>query len=373
MGAVLDLCASVSTVPIRRSRPADLLAWMRSHISRKPFLVERDDLDAMQELVLKVVNTREIEAIHADQLTMAQFALEAHGVSRVNGVNSQLVFDAHNAVWMIVERMKQQSSPLLVPILDLEARRIKRYEGQVVRRFDSTMAVSEIDRDALVEASASKGNGTGVDPDIRRRITVVPIGIDTKQNRPVQRSKESTNILSVGSLHYPPNADGVRWFANEVFPLIRAVVPDANLTIVGKNPPRDIRGLKRRGSAAIEVAGYAQDLTPYLKAAAVMVVPVRAGGGMRVRILEGFARGMPMVTTTLGLEGIDAEPGRDILVADSAEEFANAVSRLLRDRGLRADLSGNGRKLVVEKYDWRIALKPLAEIYADAQMEAYAV
>ena len=105
----------------------------------------------------------------------------------------------------------------------------------------------------------------------------------------------------------------------------------------------------------------------------MMVVPVRAGGGMRVRILEGFARGIPMVTTTLGLEGIEAKHTRDILVADTAARFAQQVVRVLRDKQLQADLSDNGRKLVVEKYDWRTALESLNQIYSDAPVEAYAV
>ena len=375
LGPIRDLCASVNTVSIRRSRPADLRAWLRSHASGKPFLVERDDLKALRLLVQKIVADREIEAIHADQLTIAQFALEVRGLSGANGPNPKLVFDAHNAVWTIVERMRQHMPTLLGPVFDLESRRVWDYEGQIVRAFDRILTVSELDRASLIQAGVSRLNGNGAlvdDQGIGHRITVVPIGVDTESLIPVPRPGDSSNILTIGTLLYPPNADGVRWFAKEVFPLIRAIAPEFRLTIVGKNPPGDIRGMERRGSTAIKVTGYVPDLTPFLEAAAVMVVPVKAGGGMRVRILEGFARGMPMVTTAVGLEGIEAEHDRDILIANSVEKFADAVVRLLRDEGKREELSNNGRKLVVEKYEWRTALAPLDEIYADSLTEAHA-
>ena len=171
---VREVCESVCTVPIRRSRPTDLIAWLRSHASGRPFLVERDGLPAMRDLVRRLVVEKEIEAIHADQLTMAQFALEAK--RSLEGTNSypSMIFDAHNAVWRIVERFKEKSPSLMKPILDLETRRIKRYEGQIVRAFDRTLAVSEIDRSALMEASISGANGRGMtngDHPIGRRIS----------------------------------------------------------------------------------------------------------------------------------------------------------------------------------------------------------
>lgn len=331
-------------------------------------------MKAMTELVQEIVASRDIEAIHADQLSMAQFALATGGPSDGNDLELKLIFDAHNAVWTIIERMKRQLPALLGPVIDLESRRIKAYEGQIVRAFDRTLAVSKTDRVSLLQASASGTNrGVAMNTDGTRssRINVVPIGVDTHQLRPISRPVDSKKILTLGTLHYPPNADGVRWFARDVFPLIREGMPGASLTIVGKNPPADIQRLAQEGMIAVE--GYVAELAPYLEAAAILVVPVRAGGGMRVRILEGFARGIPMVTTTLGLEGIEAKPGRDILVADSPAGFAHAASGLLRDKGLRAELSSNGRKLVVEKYDWRTALEPLDEIYSDAPIMAYAI
>ncbi|MFV2044549.1 MAG: glycosyltransferase family 4 protein [Anaerolineales bacterium] len=373
LGPLLDLCASVSTVPIRRSRPADLLAWMRSYVSRRPFLVERDDVKAMTELAHRIVASRGIQTIHADQLTMAQFALGANGVSRASGDNPQLIFDAHNAVWTIVERYARNAPPLMRLLIRIEARKVRQYEGNLLREFDRTLVVSEADRTALLQAVNGGSNGAKpTDGQIASRISVTPIGIDTTEIRPSNANPETSNILALGSLNYPPNADGIRWFANEVFPRVKHGQSEAALTIVGRNPPRAIRNLGERDGHSITVTGYVPDLQPYFDRAALLVVPVRAGGGMRVRILEGFARGMPMVTTTIGLEGIEATPGQEILVADEASEFANAVLALLRDGRLRKSLAENGRRLVERKYDWRRALTPLDEVYSVEAMGARA-
>jgi glycosyltransferase involved in cell wall biosynthesis len=169
--------------------------------------------------------------------------------------------------------------------------------------------------------------------------------------------------MTMGTLHYPPNADGIRWFTQEVFPLVRDHIPKATLTIVGKNPPADFLQLQEQFPGVISVTGYVPDLTPYMEKAAIMVVPVRAGGGMRVRILEAFARGLPVVTTTIGLEGIDARPGEEVLVADTPADFADTVTRLLKDKVLQDNLAAKGRQLAKRCYDWHVILGKMDEIY----------
>jgi glycosyltransferase involved in cell wall biosynthesis len=200
---------------------------------------------------------------------------------------------------------------------------------------------------------------------VNARITVVPIAVDTHELLPVIRRPGSANIITLGTLHYPPNADGIRWFAQEVFPLVRQSTPEATLTIVGKNPPADFLQLQSQFPQTITVTGYVPDLTPYLEQAALMVVAVRAGGGMRVRILEAFARAMPVITTTVGLEGIEAIPGEEVLVSDTPESFAQAVAQLLRDPDAQARLAARGRLLAETRYDWQVVLNRMDEIYRE--------
>lgn len=358
LSALQSICSAVHAVPIRRSRFADVFYMLKSYLSGRPFLIERDDLHPMQETVNRLVQENDFQFIHADQLTMVQFALR--GASAVSGKKPKVIFDAHNAVWTIVERMKENARFFLKPVLAVEARRVKQYEGELLRTVDHVLAVTDIDQKLLEEALRfSKPNESNrVSP-----ITVIPIAVDTQKLQPVNRKVGSKNIVTLGTLHYPPNADGIRWFFNEVFPLVQKRMPDAALTIIGKNPPQDFIELAERNPGVIKVTGYVDDLRPYLEESALMVVPVRAGGGMRVRILEAFAYAMPVVTTTVGLEGIHGTPDHDVLVADTPADFANRTVELLENASLQEKLAINGRELATKKYDWQAVLSAMRPIY----------
>ena len=365
ISSLREVCADVYPIPIRRSRIADMGYWFRSQFTGRPFLVERDDLQAMRTCIYEILSTTHIDCIHADQLTMTQFAFLDLPV------NYPLirVFDAHNAVWTIVERMVKNVPWYVKPIVKMEARRVKHYEGGIVQSFDHTLAVTETDRQYLGEARELFNNRKKIPrANIKRTksqdsITVTPIAVDTELLQPVSRKPHSKNLFTMGTLHYPPNADGIRWFAQEVFPIIRREEPEATLTIAGKNPPTDFERFMQESAGAIKVTGYLPDLRPHLENAAVMVVPLRAGSGMRVRILEAFAQAMPVVTTTVGLEGIDAIPGEEVLVADTPQEFAASVVSLLRDESLQARLAKNGRRLAECCYDWKITLQKMDSVY----------
>ncbi len=354
VSTVREICAQVHVVPIRRSRIADIGYLLRSQFSRRPFLIERDDIRAMRSLINRIVECESVDVIHADQLTMTQFALPfAHRP----GGKPALIFDAHNAVWTIVKRMNETLPFYYKVPLFFEAKRVKEYEAKIVAEFNSTLAVAEPDRLALVSAVQQYY------PESPMPISVIPIAVDTQVIAPVERQTAYLNILTMGTLYYPPNADGIRWFIQDVFPLVRQSLPQIKLTVVGKNPPKDFLRFADESQGSIIITGYVPDLDPYFAESTIMVIPVRAGGGMRVRILEAFARAMPVVTTTVGLEGIQAQPGKDVLVADDPKDFAGAVIRLLNDKALQDQLSLNGRHLVESKYDWQVTLKDLEKVY----------
>jgi glycosyltransferase involved in cell wall biosynthesis len=256
--------------------------------------------------------------------------------------------------------MRQTTSWYLRPVLRLEAKRVKRYEANLVLDFEHTLAVTTIDKKDLMDAVSEMAPRS--EQGVSQKITVIPIAVDTARLAPIQRQAGSTNILTLGTLHYPPNADGIRWFATEVFPLITRQIPEATLTILGKNPPADFLKMAEDNPGKITVTGYAPELTPYMQQAALMVIPVRAGSGMRVRILEALALAMPIVTTTIGLEGIDAKNDEEVLVSDTPDDFAAAVIRLMGDADLQTRLAQNGRRLAEETYDWRVVLKKLDQV-----------
>ncbi len=337
-------CASVTTVPLRRSRARDLAYLARSLATGRPFLVERDDIRAMRRTIDDLHARRPFDAVHADQLSMAQYAVDLPVPLRV--------LDEHNAVWTIVRRAAEREAwgPHRVAA-ELEWRKLRAYEGQVCRRFDLVTVVSQEDRADLEEAV---GGCFGA--------TVIPIAVDTRALAFAPSDPSARHIVSVATMFYPPNVEGTHWFATEVFPAIRREAPDSQFYIVGSRPPERITRLGG-GHRGIVVTGYLAELEPILRQSAVMVVPVRAGSGMRVKILEAFARGTPVVSTTVGVEGIQARAGEHLLVADDAESFARAVLQILADRSLAARLTRAGRALVEASYDWRTALASLDTVY----------
>jgi sugar transferase (PEP-CTERM/EpsH1 system associated) len=343
--ALQPFCAGITTVRLVRSRWRDARALLTSVLSDRPFLIERDASAAMRAHLRALCARERFDAVHADQLSMAQFALDLPVPLRV--------LDEHNAVWTIVQRAAGRLPPGLRLLADQEWRRLHRYEGMVCRRFDRLTVVSAEDRAALEQAAGAS-----------LPVEIIPIAVDTRALAVIPRGPNARHVVSVATMFYPPNADGVQWFAREVFPLVRRDVGEARFLIVGSRPPQRIRRLARQDSGII-VTGYLADLEPVLRQAAVMVVPLHAGSGMRVKILEAFARGIPVVSTTIGVEGIDATPGEHLLVADTPAEFARAVTILLHDPAEAARLARNARQLVVDRYDWRTALAGLDRIYTD--------
>lgn len=358
-----NYCAEIYPVSLRRSRIADVGAYVEGIRSGLPFLITRDNFLPMRQLIDQLV-VRHFDIVHADQLTMAQYALQFRRASATANGATAIVFDAHNAVYEIVERARRTALPFLRPILALEAGRLKQYEGSLIGKFDQTLAVSEVDKNALLNAAkVDQADKLSDSRNLASKIAVIPIAVDCTNLQPVRRTGQGDNILTVSTLFYPPNADGVRWFMRQVFPLVKDQIPTATLAVVGPRPPKDIVEFGIRNVDSVQVTGYVPDLQEYFERAALMVVPVRAGSGMRVRILEALARGIPVVTTTTGVEGIAAINGEHLLVADEPTAFADAVVRLLKNRKLGETLVQNGRQLAQEKYDWQAVLPKLESTY----------
>ncbi len=339
-----QLCVSVTTVPIRRSRGWDAAYLLRSLVSGRPFLIERDDSRRMRLAIADLLQCHDFDAVHADQLSMAQFAVDLPLPLRV--------LDEHNAVWTIVRRsVARDVWGARRLAAELEWRKLRSYEAEVCQRFDLTTVVSVEDYLALAESARA------IFP-----AKVIPIAVDTQEMAFEPRTPAAKQIVSVATMFYPPNVEGVHWFATQVFPLVRRELPEVQFYIVGSRPPKSIADLATPDSGIV-VTGYVADLAPIFAQSAVTVVPVSSGSGMRVKILEAFARGIPVVSTTIGVEGIGARAGEELLVADDPEDFSLAVVRVLTHPSEAARLAAAGRKLVESLYDWRTALSDLDDIY----------
>jgi glycosyltransferase involved in cell wall biosynthesis len=344
--ALHAMCASVTTVPLHRSRRGDFAYLARSVFTGRPFLVERDDVPGMRAAVARLLARCAFDAVHADQLTMGQFAVDLPVRLRV--------LDEHNAVWTIVQRSAKAERGARRVAAELEWRKLRAYEGELCKRFDRVTVVSDDDRQALLGTAGATIS-----------CLEIPIAVDTDELPFIPRGAEARHVLSVATMFYPPNVEGVDWFARQVFPIVQRIVPDASFRIVGSRPPARIQRLADE-QPGIVVTGYVADLAPVLRESAVLVVPVHSGSGMRVKILEAFARGIPVVSTTLGVEGIAAHSDEHLLVADTPASFAAAVTRILREPETSARLARAGRELVCRRYDWRSALAGLDQLYAHA-------
>ena len=229
------------------------------------------------------------------------------------------------------------ANPAKKMMYQLEFRKMLRYEQVAVRKFHHVIAVSENDRALMTQWVGSD------------RVSVVPTGVDLGQYRPDPDGKEPGSVVSfVGAMDWEPNVDGVEYFCREIWPDIRAEVPEARLRIVGRNPDRRVQ---KRASDSVEVTGRVPSVVEHLRQSAVVVVPLRIGGGTRLKIYEAMATAKAVVSTTVGAEGLDVRHGRDIMLADDSKSLAHAVIMLLTDRELRRRYEKAAAETAAQ-YDW---------------------
>jgi sugar transferase (PEP-CTERM/EpsH1 system associated) len=252
------------------------------------------------------------------------------------------VIFTHNVESEIWRRHAETKSGVLGKWLyGMQYRRMLKYEGDALRRFDGVLAVSDADRDSFARLYP----GAIADP-----VHVVPTGVDTAYFTPSPGSAAASGIVFTGSMDWLPNEDAMQYFCGHVLPLIRADEPDVRLTIVGRAPTPAVRKLAE--DAGVHVTGRVDDVRPYVRDAAVYVVPLRIGGGTRLKIFEAMAMGKAVVSTTVGAEGLPVVHGEHVLIADEPHSFARAVVRLIRDVDRRERMGAAARLLVMARYDW---------------------
>jgi glycosyltransferase involved in cell wall biosynthesis len=287
---------------------------------------------------------------------MAQYGRDADAAYRV--------LDQHNAVYLVFDRLARgEGNPVRRAVLRREARQLSRYEARQVESFDRVLFVTRNDVDALEAVSSPPQRSL-----LQERGIVMPICVDLEMQARMTfpRERAPHRVLVLGTMYWPPNAEGVMWLADNVLQSVLRAVPSAVLTVVGKNPPQQVRRLADRFGPSVEVLGYVgeEKLAAILSETAVFAVPLLSGGGMRVKILDAWAWGVPVLSTTIGAEGIQVSPGRDILLADDPESFAAEAVRLLREPATRESLASAGRATVEATYSVARVYDALTQVYA---------
>lgn len=351
-----SICHAVYPIPMRRSLWRNVRAGVKGLVTGMPMVIARDEIDGMLSTLRRLVQETAFDAIHADQLSMAGYGQMAAQLSTPH--RPATVLDEHNAIYLLARRMARlETNRLRQAITAREARAFARYEATMCRAYDAVLTVTDEDREHLLALFP---------PDELERLTgkfsAVPICVDPQQVSPVAHTDGGEpTVLHLGTMFWPPNVAGVLWFAREVLPLVHQQVPEARFAVVGKNPPPEVQALA--SDPRIEVTGYVADPLPYLEAANAFVVPLHAAGGMRVKILDAWLWGLPIVSTPIGAEGIKIQDGENLLLAEDAPAFARATIRLLADPELNGQLRVNGRAWVENNYAWQTVYRQVDEVY----------
>jgi len=309
--------------------------------SHRPLQVYYWFVPRMQQAINQLLDQGCYDLIHAQLFRMGQY------VSHVQGIPKML--DLCDSLALNLNRRADLDRSLIRFLVKLEAKRVRQHEVEVMNAFDWGTVAAPLDRDYLLKR----------DPALK--LSVVPMGVDLDHFQPTLTSYHP-HLLFTGTMNYFPNWDATLYFHDEIFPLIQAVHPETVFYIVGNEPPDQLRKLANRGT--VVVTGHVPETRPYFDEAAVFVSPMRAGSGLQVKNLEAMAMGVPVVTSSLGALGLDAEVGKDLLVADAPEAFANHIIHLIESQDLRQTVGAAGRRLVEKKYNWDVLVRRLEEVYS---------
>jgi polysaccharide biosynthesis protein PslH len=333
-----QVCAELITVPRRDTSKASARFYgsVLKHLADPvPYAVAQYRSAAYRRALESLIAAGRFDRIVCDFLVPA--------VNLPRGLPCPSALFTHNVEAEIWRRHAETATgSLRQRLYRTQWKRMLRFEGRTLARFDRVLAVSDADRDTFQHLYPRQ---------VAAPISVIPTGVDTAYFAPATDASVSPrHLVFLGSMDWLPNEDGVLDFCRSVLPLIRQAEPDVTLSIVGRSPTPAVRRLA--DDPSIEVTGRVDDVRPHLQAAAVSVVPLRIGGGTRLKIFEAMAAGTAVVSTTVGAEGLPLEPGRHLLVADDAVSFAHAVVALLRDPARRRAMEDAARTFVTARYDW---------------------
>lgn len=344
-----EFCTRVETVKIQqRSRLSRMPGIISYALTGKPpelkLLYSEELIDKIQQLGSKI-------DFNIVQIEHSRMGLYLDAIPRNSNWKSILMF--HNFTSQQYERVSHLDQSLGKKIRHwINSRTMGYWEPRYAENFDCCTTVSVDDQHSLMKANP------------RLKVEVIPNGVDIVQYQQLNLPKENElpSIMFIGNMAYPPCVDAVLYFCREIFPYIMRSNRVVDFWIVGRDPPAEVLEL---AGDRVHVTGRVEDVVPYYRQSTVCVVPLRAGGGTRLKILEAMALGRPVVTTTIGCEGLDVIDGVHLLIADTPEKFAEKTLSLLSDRQLSQDICANARKLVVTKYDWNIIADRLMQVYTE--------
>jgi glycosyltransferase involved in cell wall biosynthesis len=321
-------------------RPASRVAEVRAALRRRPSLVPLALTTPVSAWQVEVFWTRMDAAVQAALARRPDVVLIEHDWAArwARDLPAELpkVSGLENLSWDYYARRAAAADGPARAGLALEARRFRRFDARTLGAFDLLLAMSQDDLVELREVSD-------------RPVAIVPNGVDVDALTAGPLPGTPT-VLFTGTFGYAPNAEALRWLLTEIWPAVTRRVPAAELLVVGRGVPDDLAALAGPG---VTLAGWVPEMQPWFDRAQVVIVPMRSGGGTRLKVLDGLASGRPLVSTPMGAMGVDVQAGEQVLLADGADAFADAVARVLGDPALAARVGAAGRAVAERVYDWR--------------------
>ena len=316
---------------------------LKSIFTKNPLTVNLFKSKDLHTLIQQLIKDIDFDVAHYDTISLVEYFNDTGKIPK---------FLTHHGIesFMIKRRISNEPNFLKKAYFFIESYKLRRYEKNNCHKFNLNIMVSEDDKLMLKEISPSS------------HIEVVENGVDVNFFLPKDDNVDTNQLIFAGRLDQYSNMDAILYFCSSVWPLIKERFPEMRFTIIGNNPSQKLLEIAKN-DAGIEILGYVDDVRPYFAKATISVCPIRDGGGTRIKILDAMAMGMPIVSTTIGCEGLDVIPGENVLIANTPKEFLDNIEKLIFDSSLRKKLSNFARKTVENKYSWSIIGEKLNNIY----------
>lgn len=338
-------CSRIDYFPLwpKQSALHKLVAFAAGAVYPGPFSVLAHKSNALAHRIGELCSNRPPDIVHLDTIALAPYRNQCASVPAVlahHNIESQLM----------ARRAEHEQGVAARSYVQAQTRRLVSYEQRHAGEFRLNITVSDADAEMLRRICPPA------------RTAVIPNGVDTDYFHP-RPGEETPALIYTGGMNMFANRDAVEWFLDAIWPRIKAAVPDVRFHAIGQRPsPRVLEAAAK--DSAIVAPGFVDDVRPYVARSAVYVVPLRVGGGTRLKMVDAMAQGKAIVATTVGAEGIDGENGKHFVLADEPQAFADQVIRLLRDAGARAQLGAAARQRAEQRYAWPILGDQLAGHYA---------
>jgi glycosyltransferase involved in cell wall biosynthesis len=296
-----------------------------------------------EQKLIKILKEQQFDIVHLETLWVAPYVdvIRRHSKAKI-------VLRSQNVEYSLWERVAAKSTnPLKRFYLNILAKRLKKYELEMLNKYDAILPITQIDGDSFKRSGC------------RIPIVHVPFGLDAKEYD-VPPQPQETTLFHIGAMDWMPNIQAIEWFLENVWDKLSEKYPGLKFHLAGRNMPKDLKGGNKKN---IIIEGEVADAKAFMRKHSIMVSPLFSGGGMRIKIIEGMAMGKAVVSTDIGIEGISAKHGEHLLLAADPQEFIDVISKCVNDRAYCAEIGRNARRLVEEKYDNKAICERLSEFY----------